>query len=82
MNKVKLLFFATLKENAGTSQADLDIPSELTVREFKEKMFVTYPNLPKTKANLVIAINGEFAFDNEKIPLGAEIALFPPVSGG
>lgn len=82
MNKVRLLFFAILKEKAGTNQADLDIPKGLTVGEFKEKILVTYPNLPKSRSNLVVAINGEFAFDNEDIPQAAEIALFPPVSGG
>jgi molybdopterin converting factor subunit 1 len=82
MNKVKLLFFATLKEKAGTNQADLDIPNGLTVGEFKEQLFDAFPNLPKSRANLLVAINGEFAFDSEKIPQAAEIALFPPVSGG
>jgi len=30
----------------------------------------------------LVAVNHEFAFDEEIIPAGAEIALFPPVSGG
>jgi len=30
----------------------------------------------------LVAINKEYAFDQEEIPQGAEIALFPPVSGG
>lgn len=31
---------------------------------------------------LLVAINKEYAFDGEQIPANAEIALFPPVSGG
>jgi molybdopterin converting factor subunit 1 len=82
MNKVKLLFFATLKEKAGTNLSELEIPSGLTVLEFKEKLFSAFSALPKSRANIIVAINGEFAFDAEKIPQDAEIALFPPVSGG
>lgn len=82
MNKVKILFFATLKERAGTKKSDLEIPDRITVGEFKDLLIDAYPELPKSKANLLVAINKEYAFDAEKIPEGAEIALFPPVSGG
>jgi molybdopterin converting factor small subunit len=30
----------------------------------------------------LISVNKEVAFDDEVIPSGAEVALFPPVSGG
>ncbi|MCL5428487.1 MAG: molybdopterin converting factor subunit 1 [Chloroflexi bacterium] len=82
MNKVKILFFATLKDRAGTAKADLEIPDSITVAELKELLFQRFPDLPKSKANLLVAVNKEYAFDQEQIPQGAEIALFPPVSGG
>lgn len=31
---------------------------------------------------MLISVNQEYAFDDVVIPDGAEIALFPPVSGG
>lgn len=76
------MFFATLKEKAGTTETSLEIPQDITVGELKEFLLGRFPNLPKSKANLLVAINKEYAFDQEKIPDGAEIALFPPVSGG
>lgn len=82
MNKVKILFFATLKEKAGTDEADVEIPDQISVGDLKELLFQQFPHLPKSKANLLVAINKEYAFEQEKIPQGAEIALFPPVSGG
>jgi molybdopterin synthase catalytic subunit len=82
MNRVKILFFATLKEKAGTAEMDLDIPENILVSEFKDLLFKKIPQLPQSRANIVVAINKEFAFDQEQIPNGAEIALFPPVSGG
>ncbi len=82
MNKVKVLFYATLKDKAGIAQAELDLPDNISIAEFKELLFRRYPNLPKSKANLLVAVNKEYAFDDELVLAGAEVALFPPVSGG
>jgi len=82
MNRIKIMFFATLKEKARTNETSLEIPQGITVGEFKEWLFGRFPNLPKSKSNLLVAINKEYAFDQEKIPDASEIALFPPVSGG
>ncbi len=79
---MKVLFYATLKEKAGIAQAELDLPDNISIAEFKEFLFQRYPELPKSKANLLVAVNKEYAFDDELIPAGAEVALFPPVSGG
>lgn len=82
MNKVKVLFFATLKEKAGVQNAELEIPDEATVAEFKQILFRSFPQIPQHSSTVLVAVNGEYAFDGEAIPPGAEIALFPPVSGG
>jgi molybdopterin converting factor subunit 1 len=82
MNKIKVLFFATLKEKAGVGETELEIPDSISVADFKQLLFKQFPNLPHSTANLLVAINKEYAFDQELIPAGAEVALFPPVSGG
>ena len=35
MNKVKVLFFATLQARAGTSSLEMDLPANVSVRDFK-----------------------------------------------
>jgi molybdopterin converting factor subunit 1 len=82
MNRVKLLFFATLRDRAGTKSIDLDIPADLTVRELKDKISNEYPNLKESMSSVLITINREYAFDDAVIPPNAELAMFPPVSGG
>jgi molybdopterin converting factor subunit 1 len=82
MNRVKLLFFATLRDRAGTKSMELDIPSELTVQGLKEKISADYPNLKGSMSSVLITINREYAFDDAIIPQDAELAMFPPVSGG
>jgi molybdopterin converting factor subunit 1 len=82
MNRVKLLFFATLRDRAGTKSMDLDIPSDLTVQGLKEKISANYPNLKESMSSVLITINREYALDDAIIPQDAELAMFPPVSGG
>lgn len=82
MNHVKLLFFATLRDRAGTRSMELDIPSDLTVEGLKEKISNDFPNLKPSMSSVLITINREYAFDEAVIPENAELAMFPPVSGG
>ena len=82
MNRVKLLFFATLRDRAGTRSMELDIPTDLTVQGLKDKISEEFPNLKESMSSVLITINREYAFDEAVIPQNAELALFPPVSGG
>jgi molybdopterin converting factor subunit 1 len=82
MNTVKVFFFATLKDKAGASTAELELPENATVAVLRQKLLETFPELPNASSAMLVAVNKEYAFDQEIIPPGAEIALFPPVSGG
>ena len=82
MNHVKLLFFATLRDRAGMRSMELDVPLDLTVQGLKDKISNEYPNLKESLKSVLITINREYAFDEAVIPQNAELAMFPPVSGG
>jgi len=82
MNKVKILFFATLRDRAGIKSLEMDISPETTVQNLKDLLVESYPSLKETMDSVVISVNREFAFDEALVPDGAEVALFPPVSGG
>ena len=61
---------------------ELDIPTDLTVQGLKAKLSSEYPNLKESLSSVLITINREYAFDDAVIPQDAELAMFPPVSGG
>ena len=82
MNHVKLLFFATIRERAGTKFVEMDVPDDLTILGLKDKLSMDYPNLKESMKSVLITINREYAFDEAVIPQNAEIGMFPPVSGG
>ena len=80
--RIKILFFATLRDRAGTKFTDLEIPVGATVQELKDLVVEKYPGLKETMDTVVISINREYAFDQSVVPDNAEVAMFPPVSGG
>lgn len=82
MNRIKILFFATLRERAGVKSLELDIPSDMTVDGLKEKLVADYPNLKASMHAVIITVNREYTFEETVIPPNAEIGMFPPVSGG
>lgn len=82
MNRIKLLFFATLRERAGAKSLELEIPADMTVLGLKAKLSADYPNLKQSMKSVLVTINREYAFDEAVVPPNAEIAMFPPVSGG
>jgi molybdopterin converting factor subunit 1 len=82
VNRVKLLFFATLKDRAGTKQAEFELSDGAHVWELKAQLREKYPDLAPSLESVLVSVNREYAFDDDVIPAEAEVALFPPVSGG
>jgi molybdopterin converting factor subunit 1 len=82
MNHIHVLFFATLRERTGTRSIDFEIPTDSTIRDLKRALSTAYPSLALSMPTVLTSVNQEYAFDEALIPANAEIALFPPVSGG
>ncbi len=82
MNRVKILLFATLRDRVGARELELELPAAATVADLKALLIKTYPALLPARGSMMTAIDREYAAEEQVIPSGAEIALFPPVSGG
>jgi sulfur-carrier protein len=82
MSKIKVLFFATLRQAVGAKSLELEIPDHLTVQGLLDTLGRDYPALHERLKTAVVAINREFAFPEAVVPADSEVGLFPPVSGG
>jgi len=82
MNHIKLLFFANIRDRAGTKSLELDIPDDMTIQGLKDKLSNDIPNLKESMKSVLVTIDREYAFDDAVVPENAEIGMFPPVSGG
>ena len=78
----KVLFFATLRDKTGIRETVIEFPPGSLISDIKKLLLNIYPNLESSMDTIIVAMNHEFAFDENVVHDGAEIALFPPVSGG
>lgn len=83
MNKINILFFATLRDKAGARSTQIEIPPGTTVYQLKAKLIEQFPNLDwQLMEHCLASVNQDYRADEDEIPAGAEVAFFPPVSGG
>ncbi|MBE0696977.1 MAG: molybdopterin converting factor subunit 1 [Anaerolineaceae bacterium] len=82
MQNIRLLFFAALKERAGTARTEIDLPDGTTVAELKTLLASRFPAVAPLLSHSLVSVNQSYAFDQDPIPSDAEVAFFPPVSGG
>ena len=83
MTRVKVLLFATLRERAGGAKSiEVNLPDGATVHDLKTQIARDLPALEQNMKSVLTTINREYAFDEAILPDGAELAMFPPVSGG
>lgn len=77
----KIQLFASLKENLGET-IDLPVEEPVTVRAVLDTFVRTYPEYETARKSLSVAVDLEYGRPQDPIREGAEIAIFPPVSGG
>jgi molybdopterin converting factor subunit 1 len=79
--KLHILAFGITKEIAGGSSFDIEVGDASTVESVRRMLEEKFPLL-KQLACLRIALNNEFADENQTVRAEDELALLPPVSGG
>ena len=81
--EITVLFFATLRSLTGLKSLELEMPTESRVADLKLMVADRFPQVvPALVETVLVSVNREYAEDEQIIPDGAEVALFPPVSGG
>ena len=80
--KVKVLFFASLKDISGENTIELEMEENTTVDSVKIMITIMYPKLEPLLNFVRIAVNQEFVDAETVINNGDELAFLPPVSGG
>ncbi len=79
---LRILYFATMRDLAGVREETVSLPDGLRVKDLKSLLGEKHPELIKAFNSAIFAVNREFAFDDQALKEGDEVAIFPPVSGG
>jgi molybdopterin converting factor subunit 1 len=75
--EVTVRLFAMLRERAGAREVTLSLPDGAKVSDALAELGTIAEGLP-----LVMAVNREYADEDQVLDAGDELALIPPVSGG
>lgn len=78
---IKVLAFGIAKDIFEHAFAEIDVEADLTVSDLKATVEEKYPKLALLKSYMV-AVNDEYAKDDQVLNSTDEIAIIPPVSGG
>jgi molybdopterin converting factor subunit 1 len=79
---IQVRFFARARELAGTDSVAVELPGGATVGDLRRRLGEMYPPLAGLLHRSAMGVNDEFADDGLTLPVNAEVALLPPVSGG
>lgn len=79
--QIKILAFGIARDIVGGSKLEFTITEAATVGELKASLLSQFPTFEKLRS-LAIAVNSEYAEDDQVISPNDEIVLIPPVSGG
>ena len=84
--KVKVLYFASVREKLGKDAEDLDLPADVaTVAGLRSHLRARGGAWAEAMAEgklLRAAVNQDMAQPAAAIKAGDEVAFFPPVTGG
>ena len=80
--KVRVQFYAQLRDLIGLRQLDVDLPEGATVRDLLERTYSQQPALRAHDKSILISAAVEFVDRDYKLKSGDEISIMPPVQGG
>ena len=84
--KVRLLFFASLRERLGTGGEEVDLPAGVAtigaLREHLRARGGAWAEVFAPARNVRAAVNQDMAQLGAPVQSGDEVAFFPPVTGG
>jgi len=84
--KVKVLFFAGLREQLGSPGEEIELPAGVNtvaaLRSHLRSRGEPYERVLSEKALVRAAVNQDMAPPSARIKAGDEVAFFPPVTGG
>jgi molybdopterin converting factor subunit 1 len=80
--KIKVKFFAILRERAGTAEITKDIGDGSTIADLWQALQQDFPRLNVAGIRLLYAVNQNYVSPDFELSDRDEVVFIPPVSGG
>ena len=78
---MKILYFASLKENLNTAHDEINVVSPVSISSIKKQLIEKY-GAQYFPDNMMCAVYLEMDNENTKVCESDEVSFFPPVTGG
>jgi molybdopterin synthase catalytic subunit len=82
MIRVVVKLFARARDLAGPGPLAVELPEGATAESLRSALASRHPALGAFLPRCAVAVNGEFAQNDQPLADGDEAAILPPVSGG
>ena len=80
--RVSVRLFARLRDIAGASDLERELPDGSTARALWDTLATEFPELDRYRETVSTAVNAEYSRMDHALADGDEVAFLPPVSGG
>jgi len=80
--KIRLRFFASLRERTGVSELDLECAAGTTVEALRRDLASRFGERAGFASTLLVSVNWDPADPERVLAAGDEVAFLPPMSGG
>ena len=80
--QIKVRLFAFLKETIGQEEMNLRLSETASCADVLFILSRSFPKTAQVLQNSWVAVNGRYAFPDQKLFAEDEVAILPPVSGG
>lgn len=84
--QITVLYFASLREQLGRAKEQLELPAQVltvgSLRVWMQSRGEPFASALAAGKAVRVAVNQVMAQDSQALAAGAEVAYFPPVTGG
>jgi len=80
--KIHIQFFSRLRDLAGVSEMELELPDSATAADLLEVLYARTPALRDWDKSILVAAGVEFVGRDYVLRPGVPISIMPPVQGG
>ena len=80
--KIRMRYFAALREAVGQTEEALELPDGATVAQARTYIATRYPATAPVLTRCVAARNHAFAAEDAALHEGDEVVFIPPMAGG
>ncbi len=80
--KIEAQFFSRLRDLAGASRIELDLPADATVGDALARLYENHPAMRPWDKHLLLAVGLEYVGREHVLQEGDSLSVMPPVQGG